>query len=95
MALTDESLAVAIRGDLSDASRLRPVAVRLCADYAPGAPPELLEEAAIRVSGYLLDAPPSPAGSGHADAMTNSGAAALLTAYRVRLGAVIGGDDAP
>ena len=89
MALTMQMLAEAIRADATDAARLRPVVTQLVMDYAPGAPGPLRDEAVIRLAGYLLDMPPSPSGSGYANAMTNSGAAALLTAFKVRRAAAI------
>ena len=89
MALTDATLADSIRSELADATRLRPVVMQLVQDYAPTAPDVLKDEAAIRVAGYLLDSPPSPSGSGYANAMTNSGAASLLAPFKVRRAAAI------
>ena len=89
MALTMQMLAEAIRADETDAARLRPVVTQLVQDYAPGAPGPLRDEACIRLAAYLLDRPPAASGSGYSNAMTNSGAAALLTAYRVRRAAAI------
>lgn len=84
MALTDQQLADAIRSELADAVRLRPVVQALVEKYAPGAPDAVKDEAAIRAAGYLLDAPPAPSGAGHAAALRNSGATGLLSPWRVR-----------
>ena len=84
MALTDQSLADAMRSELADATRLRPVAEALVMKHAAAAPEALRDEAAIRVAAYLLDRPPSPPGAGYANVLTNSGAAALLSQWRVR-----------
>ena len=92
MALTDDSLATAIRADATTAARLRPVAVAVIERYAPDAPDAVKDEAAVRVAGYLLDQPPAPAGDGHAAALRNSGAAALVSQWRVRRAGVVGAD---
>ena len=53
------------------------------------APEAILNEAAIRLAGYLYDQPTAPTGAGHTNALRNSGAAAMLLAYRVhRAGSV-------
>lgn len=84
MALTDTSLAEAIRADETTAARLRPVAEAMVSRHAPGAPEAVRDEAAIRIAGYLLDAPPSPAGPDHAAVMLHCGAAGLLSPWKVR-----------
>ena len=91
MALTDDTLAAAIRADAATAGRLRPVAVEVVEKYAPGAPDTVKDEAAIRLAGYLLDAPPAPTGGGYAAALVNSGGAGLLSPWRVRRAGMIGG----
>ena len=50
--------------------------------YAPDAPPDVKDEAAIRLVGYLLDAPPYPRSTyAPADAFRASGARELLAAW--------------
>ena len=89
MAITHIDLAEAIRADETSAARLRPVVVSIVERYAPDAPPEIKDEAAIRIAAYLFDAPPAPSGHGHANALTNSGAGALLSSWKVRRAGVI------
>ena len=84
MALTDQEMADAIGAELADATRLRATAEAVVAKYAAGAPEAIRDEAAIRVAGYILDAPPSPSGDGHAAILRNSGAAGLLAPWRAR-----------
>ena len=93
MALTDASLGAAIHADLAAAARLRPVVVAVVQRHAPEAPEAVKDEAAIRLAGYLLDAPPAPAGSTHAAALRNSGTEDLLSAWRVRRAGVIGSEQ--
>ena len=96
MALTADQLAAESGATLERASRVLPVAVRTVEDYAPGAPPALKDEAAIRFGGYLLGSDFGGMAAetmgpmsreyvvNHATAFRNSGAAMLLTRYRVR-----------
>ena len=82
--------------DTATATRLLPVATRIVEDYAVSAPSELQDEATIRLSGYLASTPWGAAQSETVGPMTisyqsndaaafrNSGAAALLTRYRIR-----------
>ena len=95
MVLTAPALATAIRADEETAARLRIVVVAVVEQHAPGAPEPVKDEAEIRLAGYLLDAPPAAPGSGHAAALRNCGAEALLSPWRVRRGGVIGGEAAP
>lgn len=88
--LTDAEVAEAIRADLSDAARLRKAAVAVVERYAPDAPPAVSNEAVVRLAGYMLDAPPAGAGESHAAALRNSGAAGLLSPWRVRRAGTIG-----
>ena len=46
-----------------------------------GAPESLLEEAAIRIAGYLYDQPDASAGQRHTSAWFGSGASALLAPW--------------
>ena len=100
MAVTLEAdeLAAAIRVTSAVATRLLPVVAQVVEDYAPDAPEPLQDEAAIRLAGYLKDSGTGAAVSrgvdtlnityvtNHATMFRNSGAAALLTRYRVRRG---------
>ena len=53
------------------------------------APEAILNEAAIRLAGYLYDQPTAAGGASFANGLRNSGAAAMLLAYRVyRAGSV-------
>ena len=53
------------------------------------APEAILNEAAIRLAGYLYDQPTAAGGASFANALRNSGAAAMLLAYRIhRAGSV-------
>ena len=53
------------------------------------APEAILNEAAIRLAGYLYDQPSAAGGASFANALRNSGAAAMLLAYRIhRAGSV-------
>ena len=90
MALTNASLAEAIRADSTTAARLRPVVVAAVLKHAPEAPEAIRDEAGIRLAGYLLDAPPAAAGDGHANGLRNSGAEALLAPWRIRRAGPIG-----
>ena len=99
MTITAAQLAAAT-GTTEDgaAERVLPVAVRMVLDYAPAAPTEMLNEAVVRFGGYLLASdfggvrtetlgPMSVEYQlNHAAAFRNSGAALLLTRYKVRRG---------
>ena len=57
--------------------------------HAPDAPDAVHNEAAIRIAGYIYDQPNAGRGLGFANAMRNSGAAAILLPYRIhRAGSV-------
>ena len=101
--LTAADLAAESTSDLARAERVLPVAMRMVEDYAAGAPAELKNEAAIRFGAYLLQSPSAGAVRSdsaaefrteyvvnHAAAFRNSGAAMLLTRYRVRRAGAIG-----
>ena len=52
-------------------------------------PDAIVNEAAVRVAGYLYDRPLAPRGAGYGNALRNSGAASALLPWRVhRAGAV-------
>ena len=91
------------RADQSaEPARLLAVGTAMVEDYAPEAPEALQNEAVIRFCGYLAQADfgtvreetlgPHSVGwiTNHAAAFRNSGAAALLTRYRVRRAGRIG-----
>ena len=99
--LTAAELAAAIRASLAVAKRLLPVVTTVVEEYAPDAPDPLKKEAAIRFAGYLAEARSGAVRSrrvdvletehvtNHAPMFRNSGAAALLTRYRIRRGGAI------
>ena len=84
------------------AGRVRSAAARAVLDYAPAAPTEMLNEAVVRFGGYLVGSDYGGVRQevvgprsveyvvNHAAAFRNSGAAALLTRYRVRRAGSIG-----
>ena len=51
---------------------------------APDAPEDVRDEAAIRMCGYLFDAPEAAGGDRYASAFRNSGAYALVSAWAAR-----------
>ena len=70
-------------------TRLLAVVEAMVEKYAPNAPAALQNEAAIRICGYLFDAPAAPGGAAYANALRNSGAAVLLLPWReYRLGSM-------
>ena len=94
--LTAQELAAALRlGDspeeLAQATRLLAYATEAVEKHAPEAPETVQNEAAIRIAGYLYDAPMSSRGAGYAAVLRNSGAAGILLPYRVhRAGSTAG-----
>ena len=100
MALTVSDLSQALR--ISDGSQpeqpIRDILTRLLgvgeatADLlAPDAPGPVREEAIIRFTAYLYDAPSGAAGQKYSDAWVNSGAAALVSDFVSRRAALPGG----
>ena len=97
------SLASILAVDIPTATRLHAVATLVVEEYAPLAPSALQDEAVIRFAGYLAqassafgvhlqkDVGPLSVRSvvNHSAMFRNSGAAALLTRYKVRRGGVI------
>ena len=89
-------LAAALRlGDspeeLAHATRLLAYATEAVEKHSPLAPKAVAAEAAIRIAGYLYDAPMSSRGAGYAAVLRNSGAAGILLPYRVhRAGSTAG-----
>ena len=99
--ITAEELAEETGTDPEGAIRLVVVASALLTEYAPDAPEPTLNEAVIRVAGYLNDTPASPVGTlrvgaeettwlaSYGSAFRHSGAMALLTRSKHRRAGVI------
>ena len=90
--ITVAELAAALRlGDsaeeTAEATRLRNYAIaavsRHLGDAYEDTDAAVVNESAIRLSGYLFDQPTASRGMMYADALRNSGAAAILLPYRV------------
>ena len=82
--------------EIAEATRLLSYATvavsRHLSDAYQTAPDEVLNEAVIRLAGYLFDQPNAGRGLMYADALRSSGAAMLLLPYRViRAGTVEAG----
>ena len=84
------------------ATRLLSYATAAVEKHAPEAESTIIQnEAVVRLAGYLFDAPTAGRGAVYANALRNSGAAAILLPYRIhRAGSVEGsvaavGDDDP
>ena len=92
--LTVDELRAALRlgttaEETSEATRLLAYATTAVTQHAPNAPDVVMNEAVIRLSGYLFDQPYAPAGDRYKNALRGSGAAAILLPYRVhRAGSV-------
>ena len=92
--LTATDLASAIRigsspEETAQAARLLSYAAEAVTKHAPNAPDAVQNEAVIRLAAYLYDAPTAASGPGFANALRNSGAAAMLLSHRVhRAGSV-------
>ena len=88
-AITDEELANALRVNFesekvaAEVHRLHWFAMEVVGRVAPGAPVVIVNEAIIRLAGYLFDQPGATRGVAYANALRNSGAAAILHSYRV------------
>ena len=87
MTLTAARLSAALRlGDTAEetaeAARLLDYASAAVTKHAPDAPGVIQNEAAIRLAGYLFDMPLASRSAGYADALRNSGAAAILLPHR-------------
>lgn len=87
-------LAAAIRvgssaEETAEVTRLLAYATTAVAKFAPDAPTEVANEAAIRLVGYLYDMPNASRGATYANVLTNSGAAAMLLPYRVHRAGVV------
>ena len=100
--LTTIALAEALAVTQTLADRLHPVAVALVDQYAPAAPESVANEAAIRCAGWLAEQPAAAVTSeatgdistryavNNLSVLRHSGAAALLTHWRVRRAGAIG-----
>ena len=63
-------------------------------DAYSGAPSTILNEAAIRIAGYLFDMPYASRGTFFANSLRNSGAGAMLLPYKVHRGGLVSGASA-
>ena len=100
--VTATALAEALGVNQALADRLLPVVVALVEQYAPGAPEAVQNEAAIRAAGWLAEQPAAAVTSESTDeiatryaannvsCLRHSGAAALLSPWKVRRAGVIG-----
>ena len=100
--LTASALAEALTVNQGLADRLHPVAVALVEQYAPAVPETIANEAALRCAGWLASQPPAAVTSeatgdistryavNNVSALRHSGAAGLLTHWRVRRAGTIG-----
>ena len=89
--LTVAQLAAALRlGDspeeTEESTRLLAYSSEAVLRHAPSATDTALNEAAIRLSGYLYDQPNAGRGLSFAHALRNSGAAGILLPYRIHQG---------
>ena len=94
--LTAQQLAAALRlgdtaGETAEATRLLAYATEAVVRHAPAATDAVHNEATIRLAGYLFDQPYASRGVSHANALRNSGAAAVLLPYRVHRAGSVGG----
>ena len=69
--------------ETAEATRLLQYASSSVIKQAPGAPAVVQNEAVIRLAAYLFDMPNAGRGAGYADALRNSGAAAILLPHRI------------
>ena len=70
--------------------RIAATASALVVAEAPDAPDAIHNEAYVRVAGWLYDTDPTVRSAGGPSALRASGAAALLSGYRIRRAGVIG-----
>lgn len=94
--LTVEQLRAAVRygsssDELVELTRILTYATEAVTKYAPTASDVAHDEAAIRLSAYILDQPNASRAAGYANAGQNSGAWSMLLPFRVhRAGSVDG-----
>ena len=96
--LTASQLAAAIRigasaEETAQATRLLAYGIEAVSEHLgtayDAAPEAVVNEAVIRVAGYLFDQPTAAGGATFANALRNSGAASMLLPYRIhRAGSV-------
>ena len=101
-AVLAKAIGAKLPADQEAVERLRAVAGQAVEDYAPDAPEALQNEACLRISGYWfgsdfggieresLGPQDFTYARNHADAFRRSGAAMLLTRYRVRRAGLAG-----
>ena len=70
-------------------ARIAATATAMVEQYAPDAPDTIHNESFVRLAGWLFDSDPSGATPGGPAAMRASGAASLLSPYKVRRGGLI------
>ena len=75
--------------ETAEATRLLAYATEAITQYAPDAPDATANEAAVRLAGYLYDAPFAARGATYAAALINSGAASALAPYREQRGGAV------
>ena len=71
-------------------TRIAATATAMVTKYSPNAPDAIHDEALVRLSGWLFDSDPSGANPGGPVAMRASGAASLLSPYKIRRAGLIG-----
>ena len=69
--------------ETAQAARLLSYATVAVEKHAPNAPSVVQNEAVTRLAGYLFDQPYAVGGSTFANALRNSGAAAIMLPYRI------------
>ena len=96
--------AAALRGALrlgdsaeetAEATRLLAYSTAAVTKHAPRAPDVVHNEAAIRLAGYLFDAPNAGRGAAFADTLRNSGALSVLAPYRTHRAGSTGATTTP
>ena len=96
--LTVAQLAAALRvGDspeeTAEMTRLLGYGTEAVTRFAPDAPAVVLDEALIRLAGYIYDQPERSRSVQYANALRNSGAGSILEPYRVHRAGIVGGDQ--
>ena len=71
-------------------ARIDATARAMVVDFAPNAPTAIQNEAFVRLAGWLYDADPSGSTPGGPSALRASGAAAILSPFKIRRAGVIG-----
>ena len=71
-------------------ARIDATARAMVLEFAPDAPDAIHDEAYVRLAGWLYDADPSGSTPGGPSALRSSGAAAILSPFKVRRAGVIG-----